>query len=358
MHRSFLFAVGGVSILASAASAAVRMPLMEEFTNAQCAPCASADPTIRAFIAQHPDDLAVVYWHMNWPGFDPFWQDNPADNQARRVAYGVNAVPETVFDGVDQGHPLDTPGLATRYNSAAAVPSSLNITMDGTRVVGSGMGTVTVDMTADTDLSGVDLRLFVVMAENDVEWNGIGAYDLHHFVARKTLSGSSGEPMEAFTASETRSRTYNWELNPDWIVPAEENSLVFIAFVQDNQAGTESDDVLNAMMIHVADFTGTVAVGPVGDFIIGGIGANYPNPFNPLTHIPIYMASTGNATVTIHAADGSLVRTLASRSFPVGGSTLTWDGRSDAGAGASSGVYFVRLTGDGVSGSRAITLLK
>jgi hypothetical protein len=355
MRRSFLLAVCAVTLTASVASAAVRMPLMEEFTNVQCAPCAGADPMIRAFIANHyPDELAVVYWHMNWPGFDPFWTDNPADNNARRFRYGVNAIPDCVMNGTDQADPRQSPGLEARYDAAHAVPSSMNLVMSGTRVMGGGVGSVTVDMTAETDFTSTNLFLYVVMAEQDVNWNGIGSYDVHHFLARKTLSGSNGENLTPFAATEARSRTYNWALDPAWTVDGVENNLIFTAFIQDH--GTH--EILNAATIEIADFAGTVSVGPVGEFVLGGVGANYPNPFNPLTHIPIYLANAGRAVVAIHAADGSLVRTLSQGAFPSGQSTLQWDGTDNAGAPIGSGVYFVRLTGDGIESSRAITLLK
>ena len=46
--------------------------------------------------------------------------------------------------------------------------------------------------------------------------------------------------------------------------------------------------------------------------------ANYPNPFNPETWIPYQLAQPAEVTVSIHAADGTLVRTLALGQLPAG----------------------------------------
>ena len=38
---------------------------------------------------------------------------------------------------------------------------------------------------------------------------------------------------------------------------------------------------------------------------------NYPNPFNPETWIPYHLSGSADVTLTIYAADGRVVRTLA-----------------------------------------------
>jgi hypothetical protein len=50
------------------------------------------------------------------------------------------------------------------------------------------------------------------------------------------------------------------------------------------------------------------------------------------------------ATVRVYDITGRRIRTLADRVLPAGASTLTWDGRDDAGATPRSGMYFARLT--------------
>ena len=48
--------------------------------------------------------------------------------------------------------------------------------------------------------------------------------------------------------------------------------------------------------------------------------------------------------LTIYDADGRTVKTLLDEVVPAGSTALNWDGRNDAGATVTSGVYFYRLT--------------
>ena len=76
---------------------------------------------------------------------------------------------------------------------------------------------------------------------------------------------------------------------------------------------------------------------------------NYPNPFNPETWIPYQLAEPAEVTLTIHAVNGTLVRTLALGHQPAGiYQTRTraayWDGKNEVGEPVASGVYFYTLS--------------
>ncbi|NCQ35990.1 T9SS type A sorting domain-containing protein, partial [bacterium] len=83
-----------------------------------------------------------------------------------------------------------------------------------------------------------------------------------------------------------------------------------------------------------------------------------PNPFNPTTGIAFTVPQDGPVRVTICDLKGRRVRTLVDETLPAGQHTRRWDGRTDDGARAASGVYLARL----VSGDRRavtkLTLLK
>jgi hypothetical protein len=75
----------------------------------------------------------------------------------------------------------------------------------------------------------------------------------------------------------------------------------------------------------------------------------YPNPFNPSTQVYFAMKESGPATVRIYNLSGQLVRELLNDYREAGEYTLPWNGRDARGAGAASGVYFVRfVAGDAV----------
>ena len=73
---------------------------------------------------------------------------------------------------------------------------------------------------------------------------------------------------------------------------------------------------------------------------------NYPNPFNPETWIPYQLAKSAEVTVSIYAADGKLIRTLALGHLPTGvyhsrSRAAYWDGRNTVGEPVASGVLFL-----------------
>ena len=91
--------------------------------------------------------------------------------------------------------------------------------------------------------------------------------------------------------------------------------------------------------------------------------ANYPNPFNPETWIPYRLAKPTEVTVSIHAADGTLVRTLALGELPAGvyqdkDGAAYWDGKNEQGESVASGVYFYTLTAGDFSATKKMLIQK
>ena len=76
--------------------------------------------------------------------------------------------------------------------------------------------------------------------------------------------------------------------------------------------------------------------------------ANYPNPFNPETWIPYQLSKPSGVRISIHAADGKLIRVLELGHLPAGryhskSRAAYWDGRNGLGESVASGVYFYTL---------------
>ena len=91
--------------------------------------------------------------------------------------------------------------------------------------------------------------------------------------------------------------------------------------------------------------------------------ANYPNPFNPETWIPYQLSAAAEVSVTIHASDGKLVRTLELGQMPAGAYSdkdraAYWDGRNAQGEPVASGVYFYTLTAGDFSATRKMVIRK
>ncbi len=70
---------------------------------------------------------------------------------------------------------------------------------------------------------------------------------------------------------------------------------------------------------------------------------NFPNPFNPETRIRFDIPESKRVKVIIYDILGHHVRTLTNRDYDRGYHVLNWNGRNDAGAMVSSGVYICRI---------------
>lgn len=88
------------------------------------------------------------------------------------------------------------------------------------------------------------------------------------------------------------------------------------------------------------------------------LGSAVPNPFNPSTTLRYTTVSGGFVRLSIHDAQGRLVRDVVREIRPAGEHEARWDGTTVSGETASSGVYFVRLESAGETRTRKIVLLK
>ena len=89
------------------------------------------------------------------------------------------------------------------------------------------------------------------------------------------------------------------------------------------------------------------------------LGANYPNPFNPATTIPLAVpVGAKNVTLTIYNILGQPMRQLWTGPLPAGEHRLTWDGRDAQGRPVSAGVYVYRLQVDEQTRTRKMVKLE
>lgn len=112
-----------------------------------------------------------------------------------------------------------------------------------------------------------------------------------------------------------------------------------------------------------------------GDFTITGITAepkdgdlllqkfrlhpNYPNPFNLGTRLAFDLPKRSKISLGIYDVMGRQIRTLiADEIFTAGTHQMEWDGRTDDGKVAGSGVYFVRLRAANQQWVHKILLMK
>ena len=89
------------------------------------------------------------------------------------------------------------------------------------------------------------------------------------------------------------------------------------------------------------------------------LGTNYPNPFNPSTHINFSLPIPTAIDIKVYDVLGQHVRTLvADQQHPAGFYSAIWDGVDQQNRRVGSGVYFYRLSTPAFQQTGRMTLLK
>jgi len=85
---------------------------------------------------------------------------------------------------------------------------------------------------------------------------------------------------------------------------------------------------------------------------------NFPNPFNPITHISYQVTRPGIYRLTVYNVLGQTVENLVDKFHNAGTYTMTWNGMDKQGRRMGSGLYFYRLQGEGFVMTKKMVLLK
>lgn len=85
---------------------------------------------------------------------------------------------------------------------------------------------------------------------------------------------------------------------------------------------------------------------------------NYPNPFNPCTRITIWFPTESEVTVSVYDLQGHLIQHLLHASVHAGLHQILWEGGTDSGDQAASGVYLVRVCTENQMQSAKMMLIR
>ncbi len=123
-------------------------------------------------------------------------------------------------------------------------------------------------------------------------------------------------------------------------------------------AHVDEDEDLDLLVLHEdgvdwLENTTTLGIDDASQPVTHHLLECYPNPFNPTTTIPFVIQQPAHLRLSIYNLRGQEVAVLATGEFPAGEHRVTFDG-----AALASGVYLIRLSGEGVEETRKVLLLK
>ncbi len=275
-----------------------RMVLVEEATNASCGPCASQNPAFHTLLEDNSDKVVSIMYQVWWPGFDPMYEDNTPDVDARIPYYpAIEGAPTAIIDGVaptaatngfDPAWYNGAPGgySQTVIDDAYAVPASFDIDI----VYDYNPDGINIEATATCtqDVSG-NLALHVVVIEKHINWDSApgsnGETSFYH-VMKKMLPSPTGMAMASdYTVGETATSTQSWDLSTVYDM----NEVAVVAFIQDN----DTKEVLQAAMADDGVFEAVYSVdaAPVSNADVGVLCESVVNPM-------IEIRNNGSETLT------------------------------------------------------------
>ena len=89
-----------------------------------------------------------------------------------------------------------------------------------------------------------------------------------------------------------------------------------------------------------------------------GLGDPFPMPFNAEVTIPFALAEAGPVRLAVYNLMGQQVRVLADDWVDAGAHRVRWDGRTDAGTEAASGIYWAVLRAGGIVQTAKLVLIR
>ena len=210
------------------------------------------------------------------------------------------------------------------------------------------------DYSGDSRLAVTDVITLLVMARRDpsdpvLDWNNDGAYSIADAISllRDIVSGSCPDTFSTDLASAGQIG------NVAKMEGLTEEEILFVERMMVRMNLSKEEEAA----FHLALY-GTS--GPVRLPRVFSLSQNSPNPFNPSTTIAFTVPEGNKERVTLEIFDlrGGLVKKLVDEVREGGFYTVFWDGTSDSGLAAASGVYFYRLRAGNYSQVRKMVLLK
>lgn len=97
---------------------------------------------------------------------------------------------------------------------------------------------------------------------------------------------------------------------------------------------------------------------PIAPAVANPLGLPYPNPFRESVKLDLELSAAANTRVDVYNIKGQKVRCILSSRLGKGKHTLEWDGRDDAGAKVSAGIYVLRMHCGEMQHTRRMVLIK
>ncbi|MEX1189227.1 MAG: T9SS type A sorting domain-containing protein [Bacteroidia bacterium] len=308
MKKLFTFLlVTGLGL--TAYSQSQRMVLIEEGSNASCAPCAAQNPAFKVLLDANLSKAVSIKYQLYFPGFDPMHNHNPTEANGRFDSYySQNGVPTAMIDGVVPsfgGNPYNgAPAgysqdlIDTRY----AVPAQFDMELTYSLTPES----ITVNATATcTEATSGNFKMRIAVIEKHIEFATAPGSNVErdfYNVMKKFLPNHNGINMAAtYAVGETFTTEQSWTLANVYDI----NEIAVVAFIQKD----DDKSVMQAVMAQDIPVVPIYTNDAVASSVIGVDGFTCEGSINPQVVIQNYGSdalTSLNIAYEINGTTGSM----------------------------------------------------
>jgi hypothetical protein len=236
--------------LVSQLSAYDKLSLVERFTNASCAPCASLNQawyTATTHNYVNSGLISHLVYNVWWPGpNDPMYLLNQPDNTTRTNYYGCNAVPWIEVNANHISNTLAAFQSAVASGNAQFAPFKIDLTQEA---LSSNLIKVGVKITRDPNdvTSFGNVRLRVALTEKTVAYaTPPGSNGETHFysICRKMLPNAAGSTFNIPAPGESTELSLEYIPTAAFLAAVNLDSLRIVAFIQEDPSQTVYQSVM------------------------------------------------------------------------------------------------------------------
>ena len=178
-----------------------RIVLLEAFNGSACAPCIATDLTLESALKRFStNEFAVIAYHVHIPDVDPLVN---IPSEIRRGYYGTRAAPTLYLNGTMISNSGGARNQAANFfdklksviEGSLETPASAEIKLTATKQ--NSLIKVSVNVN-NVNAKSPDLRLHIVLVEDEVRYTGLNGIRFHQMVARAMAGkNADGLPLKA-----------------------------------------------------------------------------------------------------------------------------------------------------------------
>jgi hypothetical protein len=326
--------------------------VLEYCTGTWCQWCPCGHEQVEGILTNYPNTVVLSY-HGPFGSSDPW----ASYSQGMISLFGFNSYPSGVVGRrtgiitwgswnnpvVLQSNTIQ-PGVSIAVNNKSYNSTTRQISAD---IVSTSLST----------LSG-DYYINIVLTESNIIYPQTGNSQctggsnyVHKHVVKGMINGNQGAALNS-GGTWNQGQSINTSLNytiPSGFV-AENCDINVLVYKQTGSIHTDS-------WVQQSKHESVVGVTGVGNQnntpSVYSLSQNYPNPFNPSTNVKFSVAKDGNVSFKIYDIVGNEVVSYLDGFLQAGTYNVEIDGSDLA-----SGVYFYKLTADGFTDTKKMTLVK